>query len=306
MIGSHALLARFGGVALCTVLLSACGDEPLGPDPEPQYPPVRVVTFGDSNTDYGYAATEPIVEARSYVSNRVEGRLAASAPHHPAQLAGLIEAGWTALDRSAITVVNHGIGGTSSGGGGFGGNDRHSSGAPNARALVAGVSRYEAEVLGTGYPWSGGEGVSTDYPGGAIVRTNAFTPGANDFAYVSIGTNDASYGIPADQTIANLTWMIDRWVDAGLPPGHFLISTLAPRTGTAGAAFPQINAAIRDLAAARGVKLVDLAAFTSDDDGATWRSADLHVGDGLHYTTAVRAWIATQVIAHISSSVVPA
>jgi hypothetical protein len=110
---------------------------------------------------------------------------------------------------------NHGISGTSSGGGAGGGADRHPPSSPNARAVVNGITRYEAEVLGT------------------IV--------------------------------------------------------------------PQINSGIRTLAAARGIQLSDLAAHTSDDDGVTWRSADLHVGDSLHYTTTVRAWIADLIVAHMRS-----
>jgi hypothetical protein len=51
----------------------------------------------------------------------------------------------------------------------------------------------------------------------------------------------------------------------------------------------------------RGIQLIDLAAHTSDDDGVTWRSADLHVGDSLHYTTTVRAWIADLIVAHMRS-----
>jgi lysophospholipase L1-like esterase len=300
----HASLARRSAVVALASLLAACSDSPLGPRPDPVYPAVRIVTFGDSNTDHGYGLNAT-VEARSYVSNRLAGRLAPGAPHHPGQLAGLVEARWGALDKSAITAVNHGIGGTTSGGGAGGGADRHPSGAPNARASVAGITRFEAEVLGQGYPWSGGETNLGEYPDGPIIRTNAFTPGVADFAYVSIGTNDQSSGLTAEQTVANLTWMVDRWIAAGHGADHLLITTLAPRAGVEGAAFPQINTAIRQLAAQRGVKLIDLAAFTSDDNGATWRSAELHVGDALHYSTQVREWLADQIVAYVNAVLQP-
>jgi hypothetical protein len=299
------VLARRAAICAAALLSAACGQDPLGPEPKPVYPAVRIVTFGDSNTDYGYGAGTTIL-ARSYVSNRLAGRLAANSPHHPSQLAGLIEAGWLALDRSAILAVNHGIGGTNSGGGAGGGPDRHpATTAPNARAVVNGVTRFEAEVLGAGYPWNGGESNTTEYPAGGIIRTNAFVPGAHDFAYVSIGTNDQTAGLTPEQTVANLTWMIDRWLGLGRPAGHFMLTTLAPRAGADDAALPSINAAIRVLAAARGVKLIDLAAFTSNDDGATWKSADLHVGDSTHYTTVVRQWLAGQVVAHMSNVLQP-
>jgi hypothetical protein len=299
------VLARRAATCAAALLSSACAGNPAGPELPPVYPAVRIVTFGDSNTDYGYGAGATIV-ARSYVSNRLAGRLAATAPHHPSQLAGLIEAGWLALDRSAILAVNHGIGGTNSGGGAGGGADRHTATtAPHARAVVDGVTRFEAEVLGAGYPWNGGESNTTEYPEGGILRTNAFVPGAHDFAYVSIGTNDQSAGLTPEQTVANLTWMIDRWLGHGRPAAHFILTTLAPRGGADGNAFPAINAAIRGLAAASGVKLIDLAAFTSNDNGATWKSADFHVGDSLHYTTVVRQWLATQVVAHMSAVIQP-
>jgi lysophospholipase L1-like esterase len=304
---SNVLARQIRRAAICAtaVLSAACDQDPLAPEPDPVYPDVRIVTFGDSNTDYGYGAGATI-EARSYVSNRLVGRLPATAPHHPNQLAGLIEAGWLALDRSAILAVNHGIGGTHSGGGLGGGSNRHPvTTAPHARTEVDGVTRFEAEVLGAGYPWNGGESNATEYPDGGILRANAFVPGAHDFAYVSMGTNDQSAGLTPEQTIANLTWMIERWLGHGRSADHLMITTLAPRDGADGTAFPEINAAIRALAAAHGVKLIDLAAFTSNDDGLTWKAADLHVGDSLHYTTAVRQWLADQVVAHMSTVIQP-
>jgi lysophospholipase L1-like esterase len=293
--GQNILTASAAGLTGSPVMFTATGIAAAAS-------PVRIVTFGDSNTDYGYDdAPSMTIVARSYVSNRITGRLAPTAPNHANQLAGLIEARWSSLEGNAITAINHGIGGTSSGGGAGGGDDRHTSSAPNARAVVAGITRYEAEVLGKGYPWNGGEAHPIEFPDGPIARVNSFTPGANDFAYASIGTNDLSYGISAEQTITNLTWMVDTWLDDGHAADQFIITTLPPRTSGLGAAIPQINSGIRTLAVARGIKLVDLAAHTSDDNGVTWKSADLHVGDEVHYTVAVRAWIADQVVAHMRS-----
>jgi hypothetical protein len=257
-------------------------------------PVARIVTFGDSNTDYGYVSDSNFdIAARSYVSNRLSTRLSPTDPNHPNQLAGLIETRWADVEPSMITAVNHGIGGTNSGTGRV-----SSTTAPNALLSRNGVTRYEAEVLGKGYPWNGGETNTTEYPDGGISRVNAFSPGPTDFAYVSMGTNDPTVSLTPEQTLANLTWMVDAWLAEGHDAERFIITTLAPRGAGNGVTFPQINAGIRTLASSRGIKLIDLAVYTSDDD-LTWRSADLHVGDEVHYTVAVRDWIAQQVVAHM-------
>lgn len=142
---------------------------------------VRVVTFGDSNTDIGFAdSSDGLYVAVSYVSNLMP-RPAADVPNNHYQLAGMIEARWRAERCEPIEAVNHGIAGSTSGGGGFGGPDRHPWSSPNPRLAVNGVTRFEAEVLGRGYPWSGGES-GPHYPDGPIMRTRAFPPGADDFA----------------------------------------------------------------------------------------------------------------------------
>ncbi len=126
----------------------------------------------------------------------------------------------------------------------------------------------------------------------------------NDFAYVSMGTNDASStrNMTPAETEANLRWMVERWLAAGRAPDHFLLTTLPPRAGTNTAtAMPDRNQLIRALAAELGVTLIDLAAHVSDDDGLTWRSATLHIGDSIHYTDAVRSWLADRVVEHISA-----
>ena len=264
-------------------------------------PAVRVVTFGDSNTDWGVNGTNPSIVSRSYLSQG--SFLAAMASHGSDQLAAKIEARWKAVRSNAIRAVNHAISSTTTGGGGFGGSNRHPLGAPQARTVVSGVTRFEGEVLGLKWPWSGGEPVTTKYTNGAIRRVQSFTPGTNDFVYVSMGTNDPSSGMSTSQTLANLRWMIERWRAAGRRADHFLLTTLAPRTGTYGASFPALNTGIRALAASQGVVLIDLANHTSADNGRTWRSSTLHVGDGLHYSEPVRDWIASQIVAEMRKRV---
>jgi hypothetical protein len=251
---------------------------------------VRIVTFGDSNTDVGYTGTDPTVRAASYVSS---SNLRASPydPNSSLQVAGKIEARWHAQSPWPIIAVNHGISGSRSGVG------RTSLEAPNARESVNGISRFAGEALGAGLPWNGGESGSA-YPTGPVLRVRAFAPGPNDFVYVSIGTNDFADGLTPEQTAANLEWMVDQWVDAGRAPNHFIITTLAPRPSSGGT-IPPINTLVRAMAARRGIHLIDLAARTSDDNGATWRSSADHIGDSIHYSEVVRDWIADQIVAYL-------
>lgn len=262
---------------------------------EPTATSIRVITFGDSNTDYGFRGRESQPRVASYVSWRNTLRLAPSAPNSPLQLAGKIEAGWAEIRTKPLSVVNHGVGWTATGSG------RSPRSSPDARTVVDDVTRFEAEVLGEGYPWSGGETSATYFPEGPIRRVNAFTPGPDDFVYISLGTNDPSAGLSTSETIANLEWMVDQWVAAGLPAEHLIVTTLAPRGGTSGQSFPQINDGIRAMASRREIHLIDLATYTSDDNGLTWRSGSLHVGgDSTHYAESVRDWLAERVVEYVA------
>jgi lysophospholipase L1-like esterase len=260
-------------------------------------PAVRIVTFGDSNTDWGLNGTAPQVLARSYISANTPA--AAMLPHGVDQLAGKIEERWRARRSNAIRAVNHAISGTTTGGGSRGGPNRRVTGAPQALTPVGGITRFEGEVLGIRWPWSGGEPINASYPLGALRRIQAFTPALHDFVYLSMGTNDAANRISTLQTLANLGWMIDRWLAAGKRGDHFILTTLAPRTNGSGGSFPEVNDGIRRLAASKGVILIDLAGHTSADNGLTWRSPGLHVGDGVHYSESVRDWLAERVVAEM-------
>ena len=267
---------------------------------------VRVVLFGDSNTDRCEEIAPPN-RLSSYVS--VAPRLSPTDAPLACSVAGKVDAAWKGLRSEPIGVVNHAIASSTTGGGSFGGPNRTSQGAPNARTAVNGVRRFQGEALGMGYPWSGGEPTNTSFPTGPVLRVNAFLPGANDFVYVSMGTNDdagPTRTMTAAQTEANLRWMIQQWTGAGRAPDHFLLTTLAPRNDANSAtSISDRNTLIRALAAELGVHLIDLAAHTSDDNGATWRSSSLNIGDGVHYTEAVRAWLADQITAWMSSKAPP-
>ncbi len=263
---------------------------------------VRIVLFGDSNTDR-CEEVQPPNRISSYVS--VTPRLAPTDPPLSCSVPGKVRASWNRDRTETIRVVNHAIASTTTGGGAFGGPDRSNQGAPNARLKVGGFTRFEGEVLGKGYPWSGGEPTNSSFPTGPVSRVNAFTPGPDDFVYVSMGTNDdagAGRTMTAAETDANLHWMVEQWTAAGHAPDHFILTTLAPRDdANSPVSIPDRNALIQALAIETGVYLVDLAAHTSDDNGATWRSPSLNIGDGIHYTVAVRAWLGDQVAAHMSA-----
>jgi PKD repeat protein len=261
---------------------------------------IRIVNFGDSNTDNGTVGLDRSVVVRSYVSIAPEA-LAPDAPNSPLQLSGKIERVWAELRGTPLRAVNHGITGTTTGGGGFGGGSRYGD-APNARTPVNGVTRYEAEVLGVGAPnWHGGEPTSASFPTGPRTRVNAYVPDGRSFAYVSIGTNDLRKGITNAQTAANLAWMIERWTAAGQDPRRFIITTLppVPASWDRAADVPILNASIRGLAAQTGAALIDLSQYVSADGGLTWRDPSLYVGDGVHYSEPVREWLAREVVARI-------
>ena len=274
---------------------------------------VRVVLFGDSNTDLcaDHQASSDPLRFTSYVS--VKPALSPSDQHLSCSVAFKVESAWNAIRPESVLVVNHGIGGTTTGGlGGAGDAVRTPKSAPNARASVGGTTRFQAEVLGVQAPnWSGGETNTTWFPNGPVTRVNAYLPNANDFAYVSMGTNDdagPTRTLTAQATADNLRWMIQGWLDAGHRADHFIVTTLAPRTdGTLNSptAIPDRNDFIRALASELGVHLIDLAAHVSDDNGATWLDPSLHIGDGVHYSETVRGWVGDQVASWMSAEAPP-
>src|SRR6185503_12840304 len=229
----------------------------------------------------------------SYVSSTNPAiKLDANAPNDTTQLAGKIESRWRANRSATIKAVNHGIAGTGTTAG------RSILLAPSALTVVNGVTRFRGEVLGDAYPWSGGEPVNAFYPNGAILRVQAFKPRSTDFGYISTGTNDLDSASLSNTTIRNnLEIMIDEWISRGLAPNRLMITTLPPkRPGAESARIPDLNAKIRTLALAKGIRLIDISQFVSNDDSLTWKSASMHVtNDELHYSESVRAWIADQV-----------
>ena len=252
---------------------------------------VQIVTFGDSNTDIGFSGTNPTPIVASYVSSaNASLRLSPTAPHSGLQLAGKIESRWKANSSRTIKVANHGISTTQTGTG------RIAVGAPNALEQVGGISRFRGEVMGDAYPWSGGEPTNEFYPGGPIQRVQAFVPRTSDFAYVSIGTNDIGAGVSPATIEANLRAMVGEWVGRGLPAGRFMITTIPPRAPGASGSIPDLNTRIRAIAASTGVRLIDLSGFVSGDDGLTWKPGMQLDGDPLHYSEAVRNWLADQVV----------
>ncbi|HEY7635515.1 MAG TPA: fibronectin type III domain-containing protein [Gemmatimonadales bacterium] len=266
---------------------------------------IRITLFGDSNTD---RCEEDTSLPGSYVS--IAPRLRPNAAHLSCMVAGKVQATWRSQRSETITVVNHGIGGTTTGGlGGAGDPTRSANGAPNARLAVNGITRFEAEVLGTGAPnWKGGEPNNGNFSG-PITRVNAYVPDDHDFAYVSMGTNDdagAARTLTAAQTEANLRWMVQQWIDAGHRASHFILTTLPPRDdANSSTSIPDRNTRVRDIANDTGVHLIDISNHVSDDNGATWRNPSDNIGDGIHYTAAVRQWIADQVVSWMSSETPP-
>jgi lysophospholipase L1-like esterase len=264
---------------------------------------VQIVTFGDSNTDLGFVGTSTQPKVASYVSGANPAiKLGPNAPNDATQLAGKIETRWKANRTKTIKAVNHGITGTSTGTG------RSIVLSPNALEQVGGVTRFRGEVLGDAYPWSGGEPVNDFYPTGAIQRVQAFKPRAQDFGYISMGTNDISEPVSTTTIATNLEIMVDDWISRGLPANRLMITTIPPRRASenVGARIADLNGKIRNLAQRKGIRLIDISVFVSNGDGVSWKSSSgdaaypgpLHVdNDELHYSEVVRNWIADQVVA---------
>lgn len=264
---------------LCLALLlvgCASAREAIGPPDT-----VRVVLLGDSNTDYGYSEPWAELEHGDYINPENQYRVSPDAPNSKWQLAGILEE----LSVGRIQAVNHGIGGTNTGFG-YGLTGGHG---PNAREAINGITRFEAEVLGKGSP---------TWTANGIARVHAFVPTDKDFAYISLGTNDCRYGLSYTSTINNLRWMIETWKAQGLPASHLLITTIPPTSDTPSCKTNEVNPKIRQLIAETGVTLIDLSAFTSTDDGMTWRDPSFSVGppDNVHYRYVVRKWLAGEIL----------
>jgi hypothetical protein len=111
-----------------------------------------------------------------------------------------------------------------------------------------------------------------------------------------MGTNDFGSGISTASTVINLEWMVDLWIARGIRADHIFVTTLPPRQPGQSSTMPSLNAAIRAKFLPKGVNLIDISQMTSNDDGATWKNASIHVGDSLHYSEAVRNLIADAIV----------
>ena len=301
-VGGNSLFASSPGLANSPLIFVATGTVA-----------VQVVTFGDSNTDFGFSGANPTALFSSYVSNAQSNgtrvRLGPDDPNSSLQLAGKIEARWRASrpDKS-IRVANHGISGTTTGVGRDG-----IFGTPNALEAVNGVTRFQGEVLGFAYPWSGGEPTNSAYPNGPVLRLQAFQPRNSDFAYMLLGTNDIGNGVSVNSILTNLESMIDQWIALGRPANHFIIATLPPRPPGTSSLIPGLNDQIRSRFGAKGVRVLSLDSFVSNDKGATWKSnctfgsmsTACHVGDSLHLSEVVRDWLADNIVSIMSSETPP-
>ena len=301
-VGGNSLFASSPGLANSPLIFVATGTVA-----------VQVVTFGDSNTDFGFSGANPTALFSSYVSNAQSNgtrvRLGPDDPNSSLQLAGKIEARWRAVrPDKTIRVANHGISGTTTGAGRDG-----IFGTPNALEAVNGVTRFQGEVLGFAYPWSGGEPVNSAYPNGPVLRLQAFQPRNSDFAYMLLGTNDIGNGVSVNTILANLETMVDQWIALGRPANHFIIATLPPRPAGTSSLIPGLNDQIRSRFGAKGTRVLSLDSFVSNDKGATWKSnctfgsqsTACHVGDSLHMSEVVRDWLADNIVSIMNAATPP-
>jgi lysophospholipase L1-like esterase len=117
-----------------------------------------------------------------------------------------------------------------------------------------------------------------------------------DYVYVSAGTNDCRYGGTYTETVVNLRQMIELWT-AKHPADRFIVTTIPPTPDHPECRTDIANRRIRQIATDTGVRLIDLARYTSADDGLTWRDCTLPIKPGnVHYRTPVREWLAREII----------
>jgi hypothetical protein len=74
-----------------------------------------------------------------------------------------------------------------------------------------------------------------------------------------------------------------------------MITTIPPRQPVDAGQVRVLNDGIRSLAQRKGVKLIDLVSFVSNDNGGNWADARFHVDD-FHYSEEVRDRLATEVV----------
>lgn len=258
----------------------ACGGDKSVAPAAPPIPVVRIVTFGDSHVDCGIRG-DHIVDV-SYISQDMmhAGVRSVASPN---SLAGRLEA----LSTSSLKIkaVNHGIGGTSSDA------SWRFDGEPNALAVWKGITRFEAEVLGRGGPdWDAGTGKP---------RVYAYTPDANDFVFISLGSIDPPIYIDSASTHRNIRRMVSLWKGAGLPASHFFMATVPPTTQLARdfpGKFLQLNAVIWAVGAEDGITIIDIAAKTTVASDQWIPGATI---DGMHMSDANYDWLASEVRANI-------
>lgn len=253
-------------------------DSPPTAAVETTVPAIRLTMIGDSNLQRGANENDRVV-VKSYVGNGSRPAVDPDDyPDHPSLISGRIM-----LLRPDIEAVNHGIDGTESGTG-LGNTNR-----ANALRVIDGFTRFEAEMLGKGYPWSE-DGVE---------RVNAFTPTAADYGYFSFGVNDIHDGHSPEEIRGNFATAIDLWEAEGLSASRFMITTITPRPeGKHQANVPITNNLLRELASARGAILIDTCGLVSNDNGLSWKSSAYHT-DGIHFSALTCDLVAAEIISKI-------
>lgn len=133
-------------------------------------------------------------------------------------------------------------------------------------------------VVNEGHP-----GFTTDQLAARIADIGAAQPVA---VLVMTGTNDVRDGLPAARTVAGLDRLLDD-LAARSPRTTVVVQSILPRRETASQII-ETNAALRELAARRGLQYLDLHA--SFDDGSGGLRAE-ETTDGWHLSEAgYRRW----------------
>lgn len=126
-------------------------------------------------------------------------------------------------------------------------------------------------------------GIGGDTTAGVLDRLDQVTRGHPEGIFLLVGTNDLSLGIPHDRIVQNYAAILDR-IAAETPETRVVVQSVLPRGRAYVTRIRLLNAALADLAAARGFHFVDLTRTFGRPDGtieSRYSNDELHLlGDG--------------------------
>lgn len=131
-------------------------------------------------------------------------------------------------------------------------------------------------------------GISADIAEGVLDRLETITKGHPAKIFIMIGTNDLARGISVDQTVGNITRIVDR-IAAESPSTRIYLQSILPVSAhfgrfeghtSKGADIREANARLKSMAAEKGITYIDLHRLFTDPQTGDMNLA--YTNDGLH------------------------